>query len=195
MLEALFDSQAHFHGSFENRTDDFTYDNEHSHDDQLQIWLTVVLQRLVDLLQRHGAVETYIPLFIPETLLLQAFPDLSPVRLLDQNGKIVQLPSSDLLCMARSATRREIERIKRYHIGHRYSDHAAGGQPNSVGELSFDIISPLRSFVAEAELLDVVDKVISEFRGVKESAIAEYEFHVSHESGALAKSLECVGYR
>jgi hypothetical protein len=49
--------------------------------------------------------------------------------------------------------------------------------------LSFDIVSPIRSGVAEAELLDVVDKVISEFRGMRGSAPVDYEFHISHESG------------
>jgi len=170
------------HTSLENRIDDFTFDNDDADLYDLQVWLTVVVQRLVDLLQRHGAVETYLPLLIPETLLLEAFPDLSPVRLLDINGKVVQLPSSDLLAMARSATRRQIERIKRYHVGYKYSDHAAGGQPNTTGELTYDIISPIRSYVSEAELLDVMDKVISEFRGIKGSSVTEYEFHISHET-------------
>jgi translation initiation factor 2-alpha kinase 4 len=48
--------------------------------------------------------------------------------------------------------------------------------------ISFDIVSPIRSYAAEAELLEVVDKVISEFRGARGSALVDYEFHVSHES-------------
>ena len=118
----------------DNRLDNYTYDNDV--DEELQVWLSVVIQRLVDLFQRHGAVETYLPLLIPETTLLSAFPDLSPVRMLDQNGKIVQLPSSELLAMARTATRRRIERIKRYHVGYRYADHPAGGQPRATGDLT-----------------------------------------------------------
>jgi translation initiation factor 2-alpha kinase 4 len=50
---------------------------------------------------------------------------------------------------------------------------------------SFDIVSPLRSSAAEAELLDVVDKMILEFRGMKGAGQNEYEFHVNHESGRL----------
>ena len=134
LLNALFDIPSHtYPTSFDNRSDDYTYDNEH--DDELQVWLTVVNARLVDLLQRHGAVETHLPLLIPETTLLAAFPDLRPARLLDQGGKIVQLPSSDLLGMARQATRRQIERIKRYHVGQKYTDHPAGGQPGVTREL------------------------------------------------------------
>ena len=59
----------------------------------------------------------------------------------------------------------------------------------SLGRLpliSFDIVSPVRSGVAEAELLDVVDKVISEFRGIRASSLMDYEFHVSHENGELS---------
>lgn len=48
---------------------------------------------------------------------------------------------------------------------------------------SFDIVSPIRSAAAEAELLEVVDKVISEFHGVRGSTPIEYEFHISHDSG------------
>jgi hypothetical protein len=113
---------------------DFTYDNEN--DEELQVWLSVVVQRLVDLFQRHGAVDDFVPLLLRETNLLAAFPDLSPVRLLDRAGQVVQLPCSGLLAMARSAARRQIERIKRYSTGRgRYSEHPAGGQPKVIGEL------------------------------------------------------------
>ena len=108
--------------------------------------------RLTDLLQRHGAVETYLPLLVPETSLLTAFPDLTPVRLLDHAGKIIQLPSSDLLGMARQATRRQIERIKRYHIGRRYSPHPAGGQPREFGVLRWDLLAIFRNFTQKGQL-------------------------------------------
>lgn len=137
MLDALFTSSPlhTFSTSADNRLEDYTFDNNNEYDHELQIWLTIVIQRLVDLFQRHGAVDDYIPLLIPETTLLTAFPDLSPVRMLDRSGKIVQLPSSDLLGLARSATRRQIERIKRYHVGRSYVDHPAGGQPRVMGEM------------------------------------------------------------
>ncbi|WVQ86282.1 hypothetical protein IAT38_008450 [Cryptococcus sp. DSM 104549] len=180
LLDALFDKTSHSIAEVNHRLVDYTYDNDS--DDQLQVWLTVVIQRLVDLFQRHGAVETYLPLLMPETTLLNAFPGFDPVRLMEKTGQVVQLPISDLLCMGRSATRRQIERIKRYHVGKRYSNHQVGGQPVVSGELSFDIVSPIRCAAAEAELLEVVDKLVSEFRGMRGSSSAEYEFHVSHES-------------
>lgn len=185
LLKTLFDGDKHIYTTIENRTNDYTYDNPTDHLIELEPWLTVVTARLTDLLQRHGAVETQLPLFIPETLLLQAFPDLTPVRLLDESGRIVQLPSSDLLTMARSATRRQIERIKRYHVGHRYKNHVSGGQPNAEGEISFDIISPIQSSAAEAECLDVIDKVVSEMGGSRGGG--EFEIHISHETGMFVK--------
>ncbi|OCF54570.1 PEK/GCN2 protein kinase [Kwoniella mangroviensis CBS 10435] len=180
LLNALFDKSNHNIADVDHRLVDYTYDNDS--DDQLQVWLTVVIQRLVELLQRHGAVESYLPLLMPETTLLNTFTGLDPVRLLERSGQVVQLPSSDLLAMARSATRRQIERIKRYHVGRRYMNDQVGGQPLVSGELSFDILSPLRSGAAEAELLEVVDKVISEFRGMRGSSSVEYDFHISHQS-------------
>ncbi|WRT70924.1 uncharacterized protein IL334_007923 [Kwoniella shivajii] len=180
LLNALFDKTSHSIANIDHRLVDYTYDNYS--DDQLQVWLSVVIQRLVDLFQRHGAVESYLPLLMPETTLLNAFPGLDPVRLLERSGQVVQLPSSDLLAMARSATRRQIERIKRYHVGRRYSNDQVGGQPLVSGKLSLDILSPLRSSAAEAELLEVVDKVISEFRGMRGSSSVEYDFHISHET-------------
>lgn len=133
LLDTLFDRTSHNIVDVNHRLVDYTYDNDS--DDQLQVWLTVVIQRLVDLLQRHGAVETYLPLLIPETTLLDAFPNLDPVRLIEKSGQVVQLPSSDVLAMGRSATRRQIERIKRYHVGRKYTEHQLGGQPVVSGEL------------------------------------------------------------
>ncbi|KAL0241915.1 hypothetical protein I308_106089 [Cryptococcus tetragattii IND107] len=180
LLDTLFDRTSHNIVDVNHRLVDYTYDNDS--DDQLQVWLTVVIQRLVDLFQRHGAVETYLPLLIPETTLLDAFPNLDPVRLIEKSGQVVQLPSSSVLAMGRSATRRQIERIKRYHVGRKYTEHQLGGQPVVSGELSFDIVSPIHSAAAEAECLEVVDKVISEFRGMRGTSSVEYEFHVSHET-------------
>lgn len=49
---------------------------------------------------------------------------------------------------------------------------------------SFDIVSPLRSAAAEVEMIEVVDKVIAEFRGGKSAPEdSGYEFYINHESG------------
>jgi translation initiation factor 2-alpha kinase 4 len=126
----------------DNRVEDYTYDigpstnqfdgmgvSAISNDPSLELWTGVVINRLTSLLQRHGAVETHLPFFLPETTLLSAFADRTPVRVLDTNGKMVQMPNNGLLRMARHATRRRIDRIKRYWIGERYSAEPFGGQP------------------------------------------------------------------
>lgn len=51
---------------------------------------------------------------------------------------------------------------------------------------SFDIVSPIRSLCAEAELLELMDKIVTECQGTKGgSTHTEYEFHVSHETGSF----------
>lgn len=68
--------------------------------------------------------------------------------------------------------------MKRYQFGCRYSDvTVTGGQPKATGEANFDIISPFRSMASEAELLGIVDKVITEFRGF---STYNFQLHVSH---------------
>jgi translation initiation factor 2-alpha kinase 4 len=80
-------------------------------------------------------MEVYLPLLLPETTLLNPYPEKSPVRLLDVGGRFVRLPSSNLVGMARSTSRQRIERIKRYVAAQRYSELAAGGQPGTHMEL------------------------------------------------------------
>jgi translation initiation factor 2-alpha kinase 4 len=65
---------------------------------------------------------------------------------------------------------------------------------NGADNFSFDIVSPLRSAAAEVEMIEVVDKVISEFRGGKmASEEALYEFHVNHESGESSPPSSSMG--
>jgi translation initiation factor 2-alpha kinase 4 len=189
LIAALFNPDRRAYAGTDSRLDDYTYDN--AHDDDLQVWLTVISQRLTQLFQRHGAVETHLPLLIPDTTLLSVFPSTyKPAKLLDPTGKLVRLPTHNLLAMARNVTRRQIERIKRYHVGARYNARFEG-QPSAYSEMTFDIISPLRSTAAEAEVLDVVDKVLAEFKGARSPAFADYELHVSHE-GVLATIMGAV---
>lgn len=57
---------------------------------------------------------------------------------------------------------------------------------SSGTDASFDIVTPIRDLCAEAELLELMDKVIAECQGAKgASTHVEYEFHVSHETGEL----------
>ena len=192
-MRALFNRDRFSSVGVDSRLHDYTYDHEVFED--LQVWLTVITHRLVQLFQRHGAVEIHLPLLIPDTHSLSPFHStFKPARLLDPNGIMVRLPTHNLLAMARNATRRQLERHKRYHVGERYNEHQQEGQPKSFAELTFDIISPFRSPAAEAEILDVVDKVLAEFKGARNPAFADYELHISHE-GVLATILEAVPER
>lgn len=66
----------------------------------------------------------------------------------------VQLPSDGMVAFARYVGIKGIERIKRYQFGSRYSDSTVGGQPRAVGEVNYDLISPSRTMVSEAEAIE-----------------------------------------
>lgn len=153
---------------------DFTYDNAKAESNSP--WTRVVKERLARVFEKHGAIELQTPLLSPLAA-LDAFQDLKPVKLIDHHGTLVNLPCNGLVAFARYASRKGTTRIKRYQLGARYSDMQGGGQPRAVGEANFDIISPLRSIAMEAELLEVVDRVVAEFQAL---ATGGFEFHVSH---------------
>jgi translation initiation factor 2-alpha kinase 4 len=66
----------------------------------------------------------------------------------------VQLPSDGMVAFARYVGIKGIERIKRFQFGSRYSDTTAGGQPRTIGEINYDLISPARTMVSEAEAIE-----------------------------------------
>jgi hypothetical protein len=114
----------------EERADNWLYDHEPTpNEEATEVWSAVIVKRLKDLFHRHGAQETYLPPLIPETKLLDSFPNIKPVRLLDHSGRLVQLVGCDLVAMARSAPRRRVGRRKRFHLGMEYVDIMAGRQP------------------------------------------------------------------
>jgi hypothetical protein len=51
--------------------------------------------------------------------------------------------------------------MKRFQFGHRYTENTAGGQPRTVGECNYDVISPFRSMVSEAEAIEGENQVRS----------------------------------
>lgn len=153
---------------------DYTYDNAKAESNSP--WARVVKERLARVFEKHGAIELQTPLLAPVAA-LDAFQDLKPVKLIDHHGTLVNLPCNGLVAFARYASRKGTTRIKRYQLGARFSDMQGGGQPRAVGEANFDIISPLRSMAMEAELLEVVDRVVGEFQAL---ATGGFEFHVSH---------------
>ena len=100
-----------------------------------EVWSAVIVQRLKDLCHRHGAQETFLPVLIPETKLLDPYAQKDCVRLLDQGGQLVQMVACDLIAMARSAPRRHVGRAKRFHLGMEYCPSAPGRQPSRAVKL------------------------------------------------------------
>lgn len=120
----------------EERADNWLYDHEPGpNEEATEVWSAVIVKRLKDLFHRHGAQETFLPPLIPETKLLDSFPNIKPVRLLDHSGRLVQLVGCDLIAMARSAPRRRVGRRKRFHLGMEYLDIMSGRQPSKSAEL------------------------------------------------------------
>lgn len=76
----------------------------------------VVQQKLAEVFHLHGAVDMEPLLLMPR---LNADEGEKPV-LLDRHGNLVTLPDNGLVPFARLAARREVSRIKRYHIGDVY---------------------------------------------------------------------------
>jgi hypothetical protein len=100
-----------------------------------EVWSAVIVQRLKDLCHRHGAQETYLPVLIPETKLLEPYAQEDCVRLLDRGGQLVQMVACDLIAMARSAPRRHVGRAKRFHLGMEHRPSAPGRQPSRAVKL------------------------------------------------------------
>ncbi|KAJ9116453.1 hypothetical protein QFC22_004895 [Naganishia vaughanmartiniae] len=178
LIDKLFHVESDLNDT-ESKANDLTYDAGSTSSNDLIAWLRVVKCKLVELFRRHGAIELNTPLLIPVTPLLLG-DQSKAARFLDAKGKLVQLPNDGVLAFARHASHIGLERMKRYQFGCRYSDVAVtGGQPKSTGEANFDIITPFRNMASEAELLGIVDKIITEFR---ELSLQRFQLHISHHT-------------
>ncbi|TPX34299.1 hypothetical protein SmJEL517_g03036 [Synchytrium microbalum] len=123
--------------------------------------LELAVKKVHDLLkvtfERHGALELVPPLLMPKTDLYDQNKQV--VSLMDPDGNIVQLPYDLTVPFARYVSRvpQNVVRLKRYAFGRVYRLNRAKGQPRSVYEADFDIITatPGGSVVAEAEVIKV----------------------------------------
>lgn len=77
----------------------------------------VVVERLAGIFRLHGAVDMECPLLMP---VVDAEDESTQAAFIDKHGDIVTLPSNILLPFARLAARKNIRRIKRYHIANVY---------------------------------------------------------------------------
>jgi eukaryotic translation initiation factor 2-alpha kinase 4 len=76
----------------------------------------VVCDKLAEIFHIHGAVAVEPLLLLP----LNTEEDREKVALLDKHGDPLILPDNGILPLARLAARRDVTRIKRYHIGDVY---------------------------------------------------------------------------
>ena len=106
--------------------------------------------------------------------------DRKPVKLLDENGAIVQLPYDLTVPFARMVARRGFDRLKRFTTsGESFRLNPAGGQPSAVNAVAFDIVSTQRTAAAEGECISVLEEILSEFPGMGDG----WEFQVNHALG------------
>lgn len=155
---------------------DHTYDpvksNLSRHDTVLQ---GMVRERLAEIFRHHGAVETTRPLLLPRSKLYNR----GVAQLLDQSGTVVQLPYDLTLPHARSLARQETLSPKTFTFGTVYRENSAGGQPQSHGEVDFDIISYDSYDLAlkEAEVIKVIDEILDAFPSLRSAQMC---FHINH---------------
>ena len=120
--------------------------------------LSLVNDQLIHIFRLHGAVPLQPPLLNPKSNTWK--DDNNIVNLLDPTGCVVQLPNNGLLSFARVVVKQNMTRTKRFCIGSKYQRNVAGGQPIQESESNFDIVSPVKTFATEAELLNVLSKIL-----------------------------------
>ncbi|RFU35895.1 hypothetical protein B7463_g467, partial [Scytalidium lignicola] len=136
---------------------------------------SLVKQKLVSIFRHHGAVET------PRSSLFPRSSHYGPnvVQLLDPNGTLVQLPYDLTLPHARVIAKHEPPVQRSFAFGNVYRDRHDGGQPQTFGEVDFDIVSTdsLDLALKEAETIKVLDEIIT---SIPSLASAQMCFHINH---------------
>jgi eukaryotic translation initiation factor 2-alpha kinase 4 len=135
----------------------------------------LVKQKLVSIFRHHGAVET------PRSVLFPRSGHYGPnaVQLLDQNGTLVQLPYDLTLPHARSIAKHEPTVQRSFAFGPVFRDRQSGGQPQTFGEVDFDIVSfdTLDLALKEAEVIKVLDEIVASFPSLAATTMC---FHLNH---------------
>ncbi|PWN39467.1 Serine/threonine-protein kinase [Ceraceosorus guamensis] len=145
---------------------DFTFDagTEESAGQDHRL-VAVLCDHLRQIFHRHGAVELDAPLLLPPNDLYD--DTRKPVEMLDKTGQVAWLPYDLIVPFARLAARTQNQRFKRYTMHPVYRQNLlAGGQPLSLLEIDFDVVSPERTFAAEGEMLAVIDDVLETTPGL-----------------------------
>ncbi|RDW70020.1 putative cpc-3 protein [Coleophoma crateriformis] len=135
----------------------------------------IVRRKLISIFRRHGAVET------PRSVLFPRSGHYGPnaVQLLDPTGTLLQLPYDLTLPHARAIAKQEPAVQKSFAFGQVYRDRHDGGQPQTFGEVDFDIVSAdsLDLALKEAEVIKVLDEVVLGFPALGSTQMC---FHLNH---------------
>ncbi len=153
---------------------DFTFDMGAETDADRPL-ITAVCEHLRGIFHRHGAVQVRIPPLIPPNeFYASQVAEKKMVRLLDRSGRLVFLPFDGMLPFARAFRSSDNKRFKRYDIASVFRDNPiAGGQPRSVLEVNFDIVSPERTAASEAEIFKVLQEIVDEIPGLRQDWILQ----------------------
>ncbi|KAI1138901.1 serine/threonine-protein kinase gcn2 [Hypoxylon sp. FL0543] len=129
------------------------------------LYQSAVKEELISVFRRHGAVEAPRSSLYPRSSHYSPSQDI--VQLLDQNGTVVQLPFDLMLGNARVlAKHTNVPTVRKsFTFGSVYRDRRNGGQPLTIGEVDFDIVSTdtLDLALKEAEVIKVLDEIIDAF--------------------------------
>ncbi|KAE8446644.1 hypothetical protein EG329_011837 [Mollisiaceae sp. DMI_Dod_QoI] len=169
MMKALFSVPS-------NQAKDYAWEMGASHPTASDLLLQgIVKQKLISIFRHHGAVET------PRTILFPRSNHYGPnaVQLLDERGSILQLPYDLTLPFARAIAKHEPAVERSFAFGRVFRDRDSGGQPQTFGEVDFDIVSTdtLDLALKEAEVIKVLDEIVGNFPALTTTQMC---FHINH---------------
>ncbi|KAJ3022418.1 hypothetical protein HKX48_006235 [Thoreauomyces humboldtii] len=170
-----------------DRHKDFTYEfNSNALNlDQLACLVTSKMHaHALKIFARHGAIDIRAPLLMPKGELYEEGGLKKVVELVDSTGCIVHLPYDLTAPFARLVARvsQSIGSLpmKRYTIDNVYRCNTVGGQPRSIMECDFDIVtSNLGNMCPDAEVIKVVFEML-EYSASKYSNFADFEVRLNH---------------
>lgn len=169
MMKALFASQ-------NDRAKDYAWEMGAAHPNASDLLLQgLVKQKLISIFRHHGAVETPRTIIFPRS----GHYGSNVVQVLDSRGTLLQMPYDLTLPFARAIAKHEPAVERSYAFGRVFRDRESGAQPQSFGEVDFDIVSSdtLDLALKEAEVIKVLDEIVVSFPSL---AATQMCFHINH---------------
>jgi len=156
----------------------FLYDSDVEHPEHASL-NGIVRDTLTTIFRLHGAIEMEPPLMMPVT---DNNDDSTHVLFVDRHGEVVGLPNNALIPFARVAARKNLKRIKRFHIGDIYRPNLVAGHPRVFKAAIFDIVSTDLANsgpVSIAESIIIMNECLDAFPNLSQ----HYEIQISHSKG------------